>query len=194
MFDGWKITLASQSPRRRELLAGLGIEFSVETSKDGIEAFSASMPHLEIPEFLAKHKSETFHRPLAPDEILITADTLVFLDDRILGKPEGREDAFGMLRALSGRTHRVVTGVVLRTRKGIRSFSDCTEVTFREMTDAEIDYYISEYKPFDKAGAYGIQDWAGLAAISSISGSYFNVMGLPTHRVFEELKKLTGGN
>lgn len=190
MFDNWRITLASQSPRRRELLAGLGIKFTVEPSKDGIEAYSASMPHFEIPEFLAKHKSETFHRELGANEVLITADTLVFLDDVILGKPSGREDACRMLRSLSGRPHTVITGVALRTVCGITVFRDESEVTFSILSENDINYYVDCFKPFDKAGSYGIQDWIGLAGISSIKGSYFNVMGLPTHRVYEELQKI----
>lgn len=190
MFDNWKITLASQSPRRKELLSGLGIDFSVEPSKDGIEAYSASMPHFEIPEYLARHKSETFHRNLNENEILITADTLVFLDDTILGKPVDPDDACRMLRSLSGRSHTVITGVALRTVSESVSFSDLSEVTFRNLSGDEIHYYVDNYNPLDKAGSYGIQDWIGLAGISSIKGSYFNVMGLPTHRLYEELRKI----
>ena len=190
MFDNWKITLASNSPRRKELLSGLGIEFSVEPSKDGIEAYSASMPHFEIPAFLARHKSETFHRKLCSNEVLITADTLVFLDDTILGKPGNPEDARLMLRSLSGKSHTVITGVALRTSISMNSFSDMSEVTFRDLSEDEILYYIKNFNPLDKAGSYGIQDWIGLAGISSIKGSYFNVMGLPTHRIYEELQKI----
>ena len=190
MFDNWKITLASQSPRRKELLSGLGIQFSVEPSKDGIEAYSASMPHFEIPEYLARHKSETFHRNLNENEILITADTLVFLDDTILGKPVDPDDACRMLRSLSGRSHTVITGVALRTVSDSVSFSDLSEVTFSNLSGDEIHYYVDNYNPLDKAGSYGIQDWIGLAGISSIKGSYFNVMGLPTHRLYEELRKI----
>ncbi|MBO4537219.1 MAG: septum formation protein Maf [Bacteroidales bacterium] len=187
MFEDYLFTLASASPRRRELLKGLDIAFTVEPGKDEREAYSEGMPHTEIPEFLARHKSETFHRELAPREVLITADTLVFLDEKILGKPRDREDAAAMLRALSGRTHTVTTGLALRTRGRIHTFSDTTEVDFKPLTDEEIDYYIENYRPFDKAGAYGIQEWIGFVGITAIRGSYFNVMGLPVQRLYTEL-------
>ena len=181
------IVLASASPRRRELLKGLDIEFSVEPGKDEREAYSDGMPHTEIPEFLARHKSLTFHRELEPGEVLITADTLVFLDEQILGKPHSPEEAADMLRALSGRTHTVTTGVALRTRDGIHTFSDTTEVDFKQLSEAEIDYYIEKYRPYDKAGAYGVQEWIGYTGITAIRGSYFNVMGLPVQRLYTEL-------
>lgn len=187
MFDKYIFTLASASPRRRELLRGLDIEFTVEPGKDEKEAFSADLPHHAIPEFLARHKSESFHRELAPDEVLITADTLVFLDEKILGKPRDRAEAVAMLQALSGRTHTVTTGVALRTREKLRTFSDTTEVDFKVLTDEEIDYYIDTYRPYDKAGAYGVQEWIGFAGITAIRGSYFNVMGLPVQRLYTEL-------
>ena len=179
--------LASNSPRRRELLKGLDIDFTVEPGKDEKEAYSEGMPHTEIPEFLARHKSESFHRELVPHEVLITADTLVFLDEKILGKPHSPEEARQMLRALSGRTHTVTTGMALRTRERIHTFSDTTEVDFRPLADCEIDYYIKTYRPFDKAGAYGIQEWIGYTGITAIRGSYFNVMGLPVQRLYTEL-------
>ncbi|MBR5101326.1 MAG: septum formation protein Maf [Bacteroidales bacterium] len=187
MFDNYTFTLASASPRRRELLKGLDIEFTVEPGKDEREAFSEGMPHFAIPEFLARHKSETFHRELAPREVLITADTLVFLDEQILGKPHSPEEAAAMLRALSGRTHIVTTGMALRTRDRIHTFSDTTEVDFKPLSDDEIAYYIDKYRPFDKAGAYGIQEWIGFVGIIAIRGSYFNVMGLPVQRLYTEL-------
>lgn len=187
MFEHYIFTLASASPRRRELLKGLDIDFTVEPGKDEKEAYSEGMPHTEIPEFLARHKSESFHRELVPHEVLITADTLVFLDEKILGKPHSPEEAHQMLRALSGRTHTVTTGVALRTRDRIHTFSDTTEVDFRPLADPEIDYYIKTYRPFDKAGAYGIQEWIGYTGISAIRGSYFNVMGLPVQRLYTEL-------
>ena len=187
MFDNYTFTLASASPRRRELLKGLDIDFTVEPGKDEKEAFGADLPHHAIPEFLARHKSETFHRELAPGEVLITADTLVFLDEQILGKPRSREEAAGMLRALSGRTHTVTTGVALRTREIIHTFSDTTEVDFKPLSDAEIDRYIEKYRPYDKAGAYGVQEWIGYIGITAIRGSYFNVMGLPVQRLYTEL-------
>ena len=187
MFDKYVFTLASASPRRRELLKGLDLAFTVEPGKDEKEAFSADLPHHAIPEFLARHKSESFHRDLKPDEVLITADTLVFLDEQILGKPRDAEEARMMLKALSGRTHTVTTGVALRTLHAIHTFSDTTEVDFKPLSDAEIDYYIEKYRPFDKAGAYGVQEWIGFTGITAIRGSYFNVMGLPVQRLYTEL-------
>ncbi len=187
MFEEYTFTLASASPRRRELLKGLDIDFTVEPGKDEKEAYSEGMPHTAIPEFLARHKSETFHRELAPREVLITADTLVFLDEKILGKPHDRENAAEMLRAMSGRTHTVVTGVAFRTIERLHSFSDTTEVDFKPLTDDEIYYYVDHYRPFDKAGAYGIQEWIGYVGIPAIRGSYFNVMGLPVQRLYTEL-------
>ena len=187
MLEEYTFTLASASPRRRELLKGLDIAFTVEPGKDEKEAYSEGMSHTGIPAFLARHKSETFHRELAPNEVLITADTLVFLDDKILGKPHDRDEAAAMLRALSGRTHTVVTGMALRTRERIHSFSDTTEVDFKPLSEDEISYYIEHYRPFDKAGAYGIQEWIGFVGITAIRGSYFNVMGLPVQRLYTEL-------
>jgi septum formation protein len=187
MFEDYIFTLASASPRRRELLKGLDIDFAVEPGKDEKEAYSEGMPHTEIPEFLARHKSESFHRELVPHEVLIAADTLVFLDEKILGKPHSPEEARQMLRALSGRTHTVTTGMALRTKDRIHTFSDTTEVDFRPLADPEIDYYIKTYRPFDKAGAYGIQEWIGYTGITAIRGSYFNVMGLPVQRLYTEL-------
>ena len=187
MFDNYTFTLASASPRRRELLKGLDIAFSVEPGKDEKEAFDPGLPHTEIPAFLARHKSETFHRALAPEEVLITADTLVFLDEKILGKPHDRAEAVAMLQELSGRTHTVTTGVALRTCTRIHTFSDTTEVDFKPLTDREIDYYVEKYRPYDKAGAYGVQEWIGYTGITAIRGSYFNVMGLPVKRLYTEL-------
>ena len=187
MFENYIFTLASASPRRRELLKGLDIDFTVEPGKDEKEAYSEGMPHTEIPEFLARHKSESFHRELVPHEVLITADTLVFLDEKILGKPHSSEEAHQMLRALSGRTHTVTTGMALRTRERIHTFSDTTEVDFKPLTESEIQRYIEKYRPFDKAGAYGIQEWIGYIGITAIRGSYFNVMGLPVQRLYTEL-------
>lgn len=188
-FKGYAFTLASASPRRRELLAGLDIEFTVEPGKDEKEAYSDDLPCSEVPEFLARHKSETFHRKLADNEILITADTLVCLGDEIMGKPKGREDAVRMISELSGNTHQVYTGVALRSNRGIRSFTDVTDVTFKEMTPEEIAYYVDNYRPYDKAGAYGVQEWIGYTCITGLCGSYFNVMGLPVQKLYEELLK-----
>ncbi|MCR5709738.1 MAG: Maf family nucleotide pyrophosphatase [Bacteroidales bacterium] len=187
MFEEYTFTLASASPRRKELLKGLDIEFTVEPNKDEREAYSEGLPHHLIPEFLARHKSETFHRVLAPKEVLITADTLVFLDSQILGKPRDREEAVRMLRDLSDRTHTVITGVAFRTREKSTAFSDTTEVDFKQLSEEEIAYYVDRYRPFDKAGAYGVQEWIGYAGITAIRGSYFNVMGLPVQKLYTEL-------
>lgn len=187
MFEDYIFTLASASPRRRELLKGLDIEFRVEVNKDEREAYSEDLPHHAIPEFLARHKSETFHRALLPGEVLITADTLVFLDQEILGKPRDRGEAIVMLQELSGRTHTVTTGVALRTCERIHTFSDTTEVDFKPLTEGEIAYYVEKYRPYDKAGAYGVQEWIGYTGITAIRGSYFNVMGLPVQRLYTEL-------
>ncbi len=185
------------TPRRRELLSGLDIDFSVEIDKDEKEAYSANMPHDEVPEFLARHKSESFYRQLSINEALITADTLVFCpmcngtgsiaDCEILGKPSDRREAVDMLCRLSGITHYVTTGVAIRTINDIRSFSVTSEVTFKSLTKDEISYYIDNYMPFDKAGAYGIQEWIGYIGITSIKGSYYNIMGLPVQRLYGEL-------
>ena len=182
------IILGSASPRRRELLAGLGIDFEVDTGNSFVEEFPADTPHSEIPLLLSRGKSYGFHRGLMDGEILITADTLVLCDDQVLGKPHDREDAQRMLHLLSGRTHEVITGVTIRSLDRTETFSDRSEVHFAPLTDEEISWYIDNCHPFDKAGAYGIQEWIGYAAITGISGSYFTVMGLPVHRVYQELK------
>lgn len=183
------IILGSASPRRRELLSGLGVEFEVDTRNHFEEKYSPDTPHRDIPLILSRGKSHGFHRPLAENEILITADTLVLCGDEVLGKPHDREDAVRMLHLLSGRTHEVITGVTIRDSHNEESFSDTCLVHFAPLSDEEISFYIDTFKPFDKAGAYGIQEWIGYAAISGISGSYFTVMGLPVHRVYQELKK-----
>lgn len=199
-MKNYHVVLSSHSPRRRELLAALDVDFTVEVGPDAPERYDASLPHGAVPEFLSRGKSLAFHRPLASGEVLLTADTLVMLPEEgaadplaraeILGKPFDREDALAMLRRLSGRTHVVLTGVTLRTKRKIVSFTDVTEVDVAKLTKPEIAYYVDHYRPYDKAGAYGIQEWFGHACITALRGSYFNVMGLPVHRVYEELKKL----
>ena len=195
LFKDYKITLASASPRRRELLAGLDIEFTVECSKDEKEVYSEDLPWNEVPAFLALHKSESFHRPLETNEILITADTLVFLASeggkmQILGKPRDYADASRVLGLLSGHTHQVLTGVCLRDASGRRrTFTASTAVTFDSLSEEEIEYYIKNYHPYDKAGAYGVQEWIGFAGISKIEGSYYNVMGLPVRMLYRELQE-----
>jgi septum formation protein len=192
MLNDLKITLASASPRRRDLLAGLDVPFTVEPAKDEKEAYTADTPWQEVPELLARHKSETFHRELEPGEILITADTLVFLpegeDMKILGKPADREDALRMLRELCGHTHYVLTGVCLRSLDRTVSFTDSTEVDVDDLTDEELEYYVDTCRPYDKAGAYGVQEWFGYASIGTIRGSFYNVMGLPVHKLYAALK------
>lgn len=183
------IILGSASPRRRELLSGLGIEFEVDTRNSFEETYGPDTPHREIPLLMSVGKSHGFHRPLGENEILITADTLVLCGDEVLGKPHGREDAVRMLHLLSGRTHEVITGVTIRDSRREETFSDNCLVHFAPLSDEEIGWYIDKYKPFDKAGSYGVQEWIGYAAITGISGSYFTVMGLPVHLVYQELKK-----
>lgn len=188
-----KIILGSGSPRRRELLAGLDIPFTVDTGNTFEESFPEGTPAHEIPVLMAEGKSAGFHRPLRPDEILITADTVVILDypDRepeVIGKPHSRQDAVAMLHKLSGRTHEVVTAVVIRDCERRKEFSVSSHVTFAPLSDDEIQYYIDKYKPFDKAGSYGIQEWIGYVGISGIEGSFYNVMGFPVHRVYRELQ------
>lgn len=186
-LEQYKIILGSASPRRRELLASLDVEFSVEPVKGVDETAPADMPAMEIPEFLSRKKASAY--PLSDNQMLITADTLVISDNKPLGKPVDAEDARHILRSISGKTHQVVTGVCISTTAKTVSFSAVTDVTFSALTDDEIDYYIKNYKPFDKAGAYGIQEWIGAIAVSNINGSYYNVMGLPLHRLYVELKK-----
>ena len=191
-----RIILASNSPRRQELLRGLDLEFTVDTRNDFEESLEPGVPAHLVPVHMSEGKSHGFHRALEADEVLITADTVVIVpsvheegrDAVVLGKPHSREEAVEMLRLLSGRTHEVVTAVTIRSAERELTFSDSTSVTFASLEDGEIDYYIDHYKPFDKAGAYGIQEWIGLAAIERIEGSYFNVVGFPVQRVWAELK------
>lgn len=187
---GKKIILGSNSPRRKELLAGLDIEFEVDTRNTFEETYDPSTPIERIPEVLSKGKSYGFHRELSDDEILITSDTLVMCGDRVMGKPHSREEAFDMLRCLSGREHKVITAVTLRDSSVCNTLSDTAIVHFKELADSEIEYYIDNYKPFDKAGAYGIQEWIGYTGIGKIEGSYFTIMGLPVHLVYEGLLKM----
>ena len=185
-----KIILGSNSPRRKELLAGLDIVFEVDTRNNFEEIYDPSTPIEQIPQVLSEGKSYGFHRELEDDEILITSDTLVLCGDRVMGKPHSREEAIDMLRSLSGRGHKVITAITLRDSKICRTSSDTAIVYFKELTDNEIEYYVDTYKPFDKAGAYGIQEWIGYIGIGKIEGSYFTIMGLPVHLVYEELLKM----
>ena len=185
---GKRIILASNSPRRRELLAGLGFEFTVDARTFFEEEYSPDTPHDMIPEMMSLGKSMGFHRELDPDEILVTSDTMVLCGSEILGKPSDRDDAVRMLRLLSGREHQVITAVTIRDIGRTKTFSVSSDVYFKDLTDEEIDYYIDNYRPFDKAGAYGIQEWIGYVGICRIDGSFYNVMGFPTQRFYEELK------
>lgn len=183
------IILGSASPRRRELLAGLGVDFVVDTKNNFEEVYSHETPHEKIPEVLSEGKSFGFHRELAENEILITSDTLVLCEGHVMGKPHSREEAYDMLRLLSGRSHKVITAVTIRDRHQTSTSSDTALVHFKELTDEEIYHYIDTYRPFDKAGAYGIQEWIGYIGIDRIEGSYFTIMGFPVHTVYQELQK-----
>lgn len=184
-----KLILGSASPRRKELLAGLDLSFTVDTENNFEENADSDISPLELPTLMALGKSHGFHRELSEDEVLVTADTIVVSPDGMhaLGKPHTRQEAVEMLTMLSGKTHTVKTAVVLRDSEHERLFSEVTEVVFAELSQSEISYYIDTYKPYDKAGAYAIQEWIGHAGIVSINGSYYNVMGLPTQSLYREL-------
>ncbi len=182
-----KIILASKSPRRQELLKGLGLNFEVRT-KDIEETYSADLRAEDVPVFLSEKKANEFLHELKSGEIIITSDTIVIHQGKILEKPKSKEEAHEMLRRLADSEHIVVTGVCIQSLEKKIVFSDLTLVEFSALTDEEIDFYIENYKPFDKAGSYGAQDWIGFVAIKKLTGSYFNVMGLPVHRVYAELK------
>ncbi len=203
----YKIILASNSPRRRELLAGLDVNFEVKVLNGIDESYPDDLDAYQVAEFIAQKKAEAYRSLLneeessAEENLILTADTVVIApaaneqNDQegkgiILGKPKTADDAVRMLRMLSGKTHHVVTGVCLTTKEEQRHFSVTTEVSFKELTDWEINYYISHYKPFDKAGAYGIQEWIGYIGCTRLNGSYFNVMGLPVQRIYEEMLKM----
>lgn len=185
----YRLILASQSPRRRELLAGCGLSYELAPKYEVEECFPDQMPCDEVAEFLSRLKSEKFPRTLSSEEILLTADTVVVANNQILGKPHSRDEALQMLGELSGKSHTVITGVTLRSKEQTRSFSVSSRVKFRNLTEEETEYYIDNFRPYDKAGSYGIQEWIGYVAIESIEGSFFNVMGLPVQRVYVELEK-----
>lgn len=184
-IETYDIVLASQSPRRKELLENLGLDFSIQTV-DVEEDFPASLQANEIVEFLAKKKADAF--TLNSKQLVITADTIVWYNDQLFGKPKNAKHAKEMLQQLSGHTHEVFTGVGITTIEKQRIFSVCSEVTFASLSDDEINHYIDKYCPLDKAGAYGIQEWIGFVGIESISGSFWNVMGLPIQRLYQELR------
>ena len=187
MESDYKIILASNSPRRRELLTGLGLAFEVRVLEGVDERYPESLPADDVAEYIAAEKAEAYRSVMQPDELLITADTVVICDGEVLGKPVDEADACRMLRQLSGKTHHVVTGVCLTTTNDQRRFSVTTEVTFKPLTDSEIRYYVDNYHPLDKAGAYGIQEWIGYIGCTGLRGSYYNVMGLPVQRIYTEL-------
>lgn len=184
-----RLLLASHSPRRQQLLRDCGLEYETIDRYEVEERYPEELPAEQVPVYLSRLKSEAYPDPLLPDDILLTADTVVVLDGEVLGKPQGREGAVEMLGRLSGRRHTVVTGVTLRTAERTHTFSARSDVWFRALTDEEIAYYVDMFQPYDKAGSYGIQEWIGYAAIERIEGSFYNVMGLPIQKVYTELEK-----
>jgi septum formation protein len=185
-FPDYNYILASQSPRRQELLKSLGIEFQVRL-KEVEENYPEDLQVQQIPEYLARLKSNPFMSELTDKDLLITADTIVLLNGEVIGKPSGREGAETMLRKLSGNEHQVISGVCLSSQKKQKVFSALTNVLFKQLSEKEIQYYISVFRPFDKAGAYGIQEWIGFIGITHIEGSFYNVMGLPVQKLYEEI-------
>jgi septum formation protein len=184
-----QILLGSASPRRRELMAGLDLPFTAVTI-DADESYPADLKAGDIPYYISRAKAQAYAPNLTENQLLITADTIVWLDGHMLGKPHDEAEAFAMLRALSGKTHQVFTAVTFAEKgREMETIVDKTDVTFAELSDEEIRYYVAKYRPFDKAGSYGVQEWIGYVACTSIRGSYFNVMGLPVHKVYEILQK-----
>jgi septum formation protein len=190
----YNLVLASNSPRRRELLAGLGVDFEVRVLDGVDESYPEDLKATETAEYIARKKAAAYKPTMADDELVITADTVVIVGDEVLGKPHDEADAARMLRKLSGRTHQVMTGVCLVTQQQTVHFAVTTDVTFKPLTEAEISYYIQNYKPLDKAGAYGIQEWIGYIGCTGLNGSYYNVMGLPVQRIYTEIERLRGLN
>lgn len=188
-IQNYHIILGSNSPRRRELLAGLDLDFEVKVIPGLEEHYPPTLQPEEIPVFLARQKAEAYIPALLDKALLITADTIVWNQNKVIGKPKDREDAIQMLQSLSGHEHHVVTGVCLTTTEKQKAFSVVSTVKFAALTDEEINYYVDKYHPFDKAGAYGIQEWIGYIGVESINGSFYNVMGLPVQRLYQELKK-----
>lgn len=188
LLKKYRLILASRSPRRQQLLSDMGLSFDVVV-KEYEEEYPANLKGEEIALYLASLKSESFRKEILPNEIVITADTIVWCNNEVLGKPADFKEAAKMIRALAGNTHEVITGVALLSSSKEKVFSDTTKVTFDNLTDEEIKYYINNFKPYDKAGAYGIQEWIGITACSRIEGSYFNVVGLPVQKLYKELKK-----
>ena len=192
MLDNLKkynIVLASKSPRRQELLKGIGVDFTILT-KEVDESFPSRLPLIDVAPFLSLKKAKAFEDTELPDNyMVITADTVVIVENEILGKPKDHNDAVRMMNLLSGRVHKVVTGVTVHTKTKTKTFSVISKVTFESLDNQEIDYYIDNFKPYDKAGAYGVQEWIGYIGVSNVEGSYYNVMGLPTHKLYKVLKE-----
>ena len=186
----YKVILASNSPRRKELLAGLGVDYEVRTLPDVDESYPETLQGADIPLYIAKEKADAYVAMMQPGELMITADTIVWLDGKVLGKPRDREDALQMLRTMSGRTHEGFTGVCITTTDWQRSFTAQTEVRFATLSEEEIAYYVDNFQPMDKAGAYGVQEWIGFIGVENISGSYYNIMGLPVQKLYRELLKV----
>lgn len=189
-LDKYQIILASNSPRRKELMSGLEVDYVVRTLPDVDESYPADLAGAAIPEYISRKKADAYRSIMQPGELLITADTIVWLDGKVLGKPEGREGAVEMLRSLSGKSHQVFTGVCLTTTEWQKSFTATSDVEFDVLSEEEIRYYVDKYQPMDKAGAYGVQEWIGYIGVKSISGSFYNIMGLPIQKLYGELKKL----
>lgn len=190
MLDNLKkynVILASNSPRRKELLAGLGVKYEVRTLLDVDESYPAHLQGADIPLYISREKAAAYRALMKPRELMITADTIVWLDGKVLGKPIDREDAVQMLRAMSSKTHEVFTGVCITTTEWQRSFTARTEVRFSHLSEEEITYYVDTFQPMDKAGAYGVQEWIGYIGVEYISGSYYNIMGLPVQKLYKEL-------
>ncbi len=191
-LSNYRIILASNSPRRKELLGGLGLKFEVRTIPGIDESYPSDLKGEDIPKYISGQKAKAYRDSMADDELIITADTIVYVDGEVLGKPKDADDARRMFHLMRGRTHEVITGVSIVTKEKTIQFATTTKVTFADLTDEEIDYYINNYKPFDKAGAYGIQEWIGYVGITGIEGSYYNVVGLPVQRLYTELKNNFG--
>ena len=188
----FRLILASQSPRRQQLLADAGLEYELAPRFECDEVFPDDMAADEVAGYLSRLKSEAYPAELGERDILLTADTVVVVDNDILGKPVSREEAIAMIQRMSGREHKVITGVTLRSCSTLKTFSVCSDVVFRALSDEEIAYYVDNYRPMDKAGAYGIQEWIGYVGIERINGSFYNVMGLPVQRVYVELQEFIG--
>lgn len=188
-LDKYDVILASKSPRRQELLAGMGVKFRVMTC-DVVEDYPSSLPAVDVPAFLSRKKASAFETNELPENhLVIASDTVVIIDNQILGKPKDADDATRMLRLLSGQTHKVVSGVTIKTKNVTETFSAVSDVTFNILNNNEIHFYIEKYRPFDKAGAYGVQEWIGYIGVSAVKGSFYNVMGLPTQMLYQTLKK-----